>query len=179
MFPVINCWSRGIRCMSLGIMFRLLIYYPLTLITDIISSTAHFNIIEQVANYINGGHYSPHHDYVYKEKDPDHVSVRSFSLSLTVIIFSSRLVPVERYKQLLSRNFSEWIWLKILHTGVTSQQFSLGVAWIQLQTCFEYRMTHYFIFLRTSSRSILAIWFFMIYLWQAEYPFFAQGTEKK
>ena len=74
---------------------------------DIISSTTDFNIIEQVANYINGGHYSPHHDYVYKEKDPDHVSVRSFSLSLTVIIFSFRLVPVEGYKQLLSCNFSE------------------------------------------------------------------------
>ena len=146
MFTVINFWSRGIRCMSLGIMFRPLIY-PLTGITDIISSTGHFNIIEQVANYINGGHYSPHHDYVYKEKDPDHVSVRSFSLSLTVIIFSSRLVPVERYKQLLSCNFSEWIGLKILHTGVTSQQFSQGVAWIQLQTCFEYRMTRYLFFI--------------------------------
>jgi len=29
----------------------------------------------QVANYINGGHYSPHHDYVMKEKYPDHVCV--------------------------------------------------------------------------------------------------------
>ena len=28
----------------------------------------------QVANYINGGHYNPHHDYVFKEKDPNHVS---------------------------------------------------------------------------------------------------------
>jgi len=27
----------------------------------------------QVANYINGGHYSPHHDYVHKEKDPTHM----------------------------------------------------------------------------------------------------------
>jgi len=26
----------------------------------------------QVANYINGGHYSPHHDYVHKQKDPNH-----------------------------------------------------------------------------------------------------------
>ena len=28
----------------------------------------------KVANYINGGHYAPHHDYVMKEKDPGHVS---------------------------------------------------------------------------------------------------------
>ena len=28
----------------------------------------------QVANYINGGHYNNHHDYVMKEKDPNHVS---------------------------------------------------------------------------------------------------------
>jgi len=27
----------------------------------------------QVANYINGGHYSPHHDYVHKQKDPNHM----------------------------------------------------------------------------------------------------------
>jgi len=27
----------------------------------------------QIANYINGGHYSPHHDYVMKEKDPNHL----------------------------------------------------------------------------------------------------------
>ena len=30
----------------------------------------------QVANYINGGHYSPHHDYVLKDKDPNHVRIR-------------------------------------------------------------------------------------------------------
>ena len=28
----------------------------------------------QVANYINGGHYSPHHDYIQKEKDSSFVS---------------------------------------------------------------------------------------------------------
>ena len=28
----------------------------------------------QVANYMNGGHYNPHSDYVMREKDPDHVS---------------------------------------------------------------------------------------------------------
>lgn len=27
----------------------------------------------QVANYLNGGHYNPHHDYVMKDKSPDHV----------------------------------------------------------------------------------------------------------
>jgi len=27
----------------------------------------------QVANYINGGHYNPHHDYVMKDKDPNHL----------------------------------------------------------------------------------------------------------
>lgn len=30
----------------------------------------------QVANYINGGHYAPHHDYVMKEKDPGHMITR-------------------------------------------------------------------------------------------------------
>lgn len=29
---------------------------------------------EKVANYMNGGHYNPHHDYVMREKAPDHVS---------------------------------------------------------------------------------------------------------
>ena len=33
----------------------------------------------QVANYMNGGHYNPHHDYVMKEKAPDHVSSQSQS----------------------------------------------------------------------------------------------------
>ena len=80
---------------AIGIRHYVSAIYPLTGIT--ISSSEHLNIIEQVANYINGGHYSPHHDYVYKEKDPDHVSVRIFCLQLTVIIFSSKLVPVERY----------------------------------------------------------------------------------
>ena len=28
----------------------------------------------QVANYMNGGHYNPHSDYVMREKAPDHVS---------------------------------------------------------------------------------------------------------
>ena len=27
----------------------------------------------QVANYMNGGHYNPHSDYVMREKAPDHV----------------------------------------------------------------------------------------------------------
>ena len=27
----------------------------------------------QVANYMNGGHYNPHTDYVMREKVPDHV----------------------------------------------------------------------------------------------------------
>ena len=31
----------------------------------------------QVANYMNGGHYNPHHDYVMKEKNPEHVSYDS------------------------------------------------------------------------------------------------------
>ncbi len=30
----------------------------------------------QVANYINGGHYSPHHDYVAKDQEPDKVRNR-------------------------------------------------------------------------------------------------------
>ena len=33
-----------------------------------------FPFYTQVANYINGGHYNPHHDYVMKDKDPNHVS---------------------------------------------------------------------------------------------------------
>ena len=28
-----------------------------------------------MANYINGGHYSPHHDYIIKEKDSSFVSI--------------------------------------------------------------------------------------------------------
>ena len=31
----------------------------------------------QVANYMNGGHYNPHTDYVMREKVPDHVSMTS------------------------------------------------------------------------------------------------------
>ena len=31
------------------------------------------DISQQVANYMNGGHYNPHHDYVMKEKNPAHV----------------------------------------------------------------------------------------------------------
>lgn len=27
----------------------------------------------KVANYVNGGHYNPHHDYVMKEQDPNHM----------------------------------------------------------------------------------------------------------
>lgn len=34
----------------------------------------------QVANYINGGHYSPHHDYVHKEKEPGHMIFKSDGL---------------------------------------------------------------------------------------------------
>ena len=35
----------------------------------------------QVANYMNGGHYNPHHDYVMKEKNPEHVSFDQFDIS--------------------------------------------------------------------------------------------------
>ena len=31
------------------------------------------SVRSQVANYVNGGHYNPHHDYVMKEREPDHV----------------------------------------------------------------------------------------------------------
>jgi len=34
----------------------------------------------QVANYINGGHYSPHHDYVLKDKDPQHLILKADGL---------------------------------------------------------------------------------------------------
>ena len=43
-----------------------------------------YNALFQIANYINGGHYSPHHDYVMKEKDPNHVS-RKLSRLDTII----------------------------------------------------------------------------------------------
>jgi len=33
----------------------------------------------QVANYMNGGHYSPHFDYVMKDKDPDHMIYLPYS----------------------------------------------------------------------------------------------------
>ena len=37
-----------------------------------------FNILDpQVANYINGGHYNPHHDYMLKDKDPNAVSSKN------------------------------------------------------------------------------------------------------
>ena len=39
----------------------------------------------QVANYMNGGHYNPHHDYVMKEKAPDHVSY------LVTVLFHVRI----------------------------------------------------------------------------------------
>ncbi len=35
----------------------------------------------KVANYLNGGHYNPHHDYVMKDREPDHVRKSSFKLS--------------------------------------------------------------------------------------------------
>ena len=38
----------------------------------------------QIANYINGGHYSPHHDYVMKEKDPNHVSRKLLRLDTII-----------------------------------------------------------------------------------------------
>ena len=40
----------------------------------------------QVANYMNGGHYNPHSDYVMKEKDPQHVSsIIRVSSSIVII----------------------------------------------------------------------------------------------
>ena len=33
----------------------------------------------QVANYMNGGHYNPHTDYVMREKVPDHVRLSLFN----------------------------------------------------------------------------------------------------
>ena len=32
----------------------------------------------QVANYMNGGHYNPHSDYVMREKVPDHVMLDNY-----------------------------------------------------------------------------------------------------
>ena len=40
----------------------------------------------QVANYMNGGHYNPHHDYVMKEKAPDHVSSQSDNCCFFVVV---------------------------------------------------------------------------------------------
>ena len=54
----------------------------------------------QVANYMNGGHYNPHHDYVMKEKAPDHVSAKKRKF----LVFSSVDVHFENvmgYVQLL------------------------------------------------------------------------------
>ena len=39
----------------------------------------------QVANYMNGGHYNPHTDYVMREKVPDHVR---YSSDMTFFISS-------------------------------------------------------------------------------------------
>ena len=41
----------------------------------------------QVANYMNGGHYNPHHDYVMKEKAPDHVSSQSDNCFFVFVVF--------------------------------------------------------------------------------------------
>ncbi len=34
----------------------------------------------QVANYLNGGHYNPHHDYVMKDREPEHVSRKNIDM---------------------------------------------------------------------------------------------------
>ena len=41
----------------------------------------------QVANYMNGGHYNPHHDYVMREKAPEHVGSNTFCLSVFLMPF--------------------------------------------------------------------------------------------
>ena len=41
----------------------------------------------QVANYMNGGHYNPHTDYVMREKVPDHVRHQNLILNLTFYTF--------------------------------------------------------------------------------------------
>ena len=38
-----------------------------------VSTTYLILVYFQVANYMNGGHYNPHHDYVMKEKAPEHL----------------------------------------------------------------------------------------------------------
>ena len=42
----------------------------------------------QVANYMNGGHYNPHTDYVMREKVPDHVRYSS-----DITFFISSITP--------------------------------------------------------------------------------------
>ena len=53
----------------------------------------------QVANYMNGGHYNPHHDYVMKEKNPEHVSC-----DLINLIFPT----------------PDWLWLQVIYNQLLS-----------------------------------------------------------
>ena len=53
----------------------------------------------QVANYMNGGHYNPHHDYVMKEKNPEHVSCECDLINL---IFPT-LIEVASYLQSIAQ----------------------------------------------------------------------------
>ena len=56
----------------------------------------------QVANYMNGGHYNPHSDYVMREKDPEHVSsVSTYSFEFSKpeyivykLLFITTLTPL-------------------------------------------------------------------------------------
>ena len=41
----------------------------------------------QLSGYMNGGHYNPHHDYVMKEKAPDHVSRTYAGFSILLFIW--------------------------------------------------------------------------------------------
>ena len=54
----------------------------------------------QVANYMNGGHYNPHHDYVMKEKNPEHVSCDSDQFDIPQ---SPPLIVVASYLQSIAQ----------------------------------------------------------------------------
>ena len=63
------------------ILHNYIVYYILYSTLVLYYYTVHMYCMLQVANYMNGGHYNPHTDYVMREKVPDHVRYK-FSVEL-------------------------------------------------------------------------------------------------
>ena len=73
------------------ILYNYIVYYTLYSTLVLHYCTVHIYYMLQVANYMNGGHYNPHTDYVMREKVPDHVRSICYcyiALSSTTLIVS-------------------------------------------------------------------------------------------